>query len=95
MIMWREGSDDLGRAIAPALDELEGRLEIDLDERDRLAIVAALTKAAILGYREGFNTVRESAVLDAAIQGVELKLDATLMTPDYRDVWEAYVADEG
>lgn len=94
MIMWQDASGDLGRVIAPVWDELQDRLEIELDERDRLAVIAALTKMALLGYREGFNTFRESAVLDAAIQGIELKLDrSALSISNLPDIWEQYVSD--
>jgi hypothetical protein len=93
-MMWRDGSDDLGHATAPIWCELRDRLEVELSERDRLAVLAAFGKATLLDYQEGFNVFRQSAVLDAALQGVELKLDGTLSISNSPDLWEAYVTDE-
>jgi hypothetical protein len=93
MRLWRDGSADLGRVTAPVWGELLDRLEVELDECDRLAVLAAFSRVALLGYREGFNTFRESVMLDAAIHGVELKLDGMLSIMDRPDIWEKYVAD--
>lgn len=74
-------------ALRPIVDELDERLASRLSERDRTAVMTALSKAAIACFRQGaasvvFSASQQGVTVISDIQGLE---DVDLWAERYGD----------
>jgi chorismate mutase len=86
--IWSNPTDELARAIAPIREELDERLTIILDDRDRLAVTVALVKAASTGFRRGAQLMTNNLQLEARAKGVTADIQVNIPEDTTPDLWE-------